>query len=573
MKRHWALGGVLLAALALGAWQNAVGLADPLQSGPRTSFTSGQYLANAVFAAQMRMDGHPSTLTPLMGWPDIADFRALMWPSQLLGLLIGPLPAVNVFFITTYALNALGGWLLARALRLEPPAAATVAGLAAVSPWSLETLTNGQLEQALVGNVALVWAVYVVAARERWTWTAAVPVVTLLVALATPHLGLAACVGLPVYALIDAAGRRSEGARPWVRHAVLLSLAAGAALLANAYHSPNFSGGVRVFFPKGTDGHPVGVEGLPDQATLGSLVWPPAGADPETGSLHPTWLGFLPPPLALFAAWKGRPTARGALGVAAVLLVLSLGAKGPAGLPLPYALLEWVSPAVQQSSSAYRMVGGATVALAVAVGALFRRPGWGLLVVALAWAETLGFATRPVQFLRQDFTRDPVYTRFREHEGAVLDLPMVSARCPTPAFHYALEATFRHRPTPVLTAAPAVYPTLPGAYRHLVEASQSLECGPRIEALVHDIGFTGVVLHTHDRQCPVQKSFERCLVLAFGEGERAEGVRVWDPLPPMSEAAKAFSRPFRPVGRTEGGALFGPPPPAPGKPPPEGGGK
>lgn len=570
MKRHGALGVVVLAALAVGAWQNTVGLAGPLQSGPRTAFTAGHYLANAVFAAQMRMDGHPSTQTPLMGWPDVADFRALMWPAQLLGVLIGPLPAVNVFFVATYALNALGGWLLARALRLEPPAAAAVAGLSAVSPWSLETLTNGQLEQALVGNVALVWAVYVMAARGRWTWTLAVPMVTLLAALATPHLGLAACAGLPVYALFDGVGRRAEGARLWMRHLGLLGLAAAAALLANAYHSSNFSGGVRVFFPKGTEGHPVGVEGLPDQATLESLFWPPSGADPETGSLHPTWLGFLLPPLALLAAGKGRPAARAALGVAVALLVLSLGATGPAGIPLPYALLELLSPAVRQSSSAYRMVGGVTVALAVAAGALVRRPAWGLLLVALTWAEALGFATRPVRFARQDFTRDPVYTPFREHEGAVLDLPMVSARCPTPAFHYALEATFRHRPTPVLTAAPAVYPTLPGAYRHMVEASQSPECGPRIEALVHDIGFTGVVLHTHDRSCPVQKSFERCLVQAFGEGERAEGMRYWDPLPPMSEAARAFSRPFRPVGGQRVGPLFGAPPPARAMPPPDG---
>lgn len=553
MRRLLPLGLVLLGALVLGAWQNEVGLRDPVTTGPRTGFTAGHYLADAVFAAQLRMDGYPSTVTPLAGWPDVADFRALVWPMLVLGALVGPLPAVNLFFAGCYALNVLAGWALARTLGLETPAATAVAGLVGFSPWALETLTNGQVEQALVATIALTWAAWAAAARGGPGRVVLLPIVVLGSAMATPHLALAACLALPVAAALDVLRPRGEHWGSWPRHGLLLGLSAGAALLAHAYHAANFAGGVRVFFPKGTDGRPTGLEGLPDQATLRSLLLPPTGYHHETNSMHPAWLGFVVLGVGVVAMARGRPLARAAGVVALVLVGFAFGPEGPGGLPLPFVLLERVSPSIGQSASPYRMVAGAVVALAIAAGSLVTRPWQALGLVGLAWVEALIFATRPFQFQPQAFERDPVYLPFREHEGAVLDLPLVGARCPEPAFHYATEAAFRQRPTPVLTSAPAIYPTLPGGYRLIVEAWQAEDCGPRLEAAIKDMGFTGVVLHTHFPSCPVQKTFERCLVQGLGEGERAPGMRWWDPLPPMSEAARAYSTPYH----RRGGSLDG----------------
>lgn len=554
LRRSLPLLVVTLGALALGAWQNQVGLAEPVVAGPRTPFTSGHYVANAIAAAQIRIDGYPSTSTPLVGWPHVADFRTVMWPAQLLGVFVGPLVSVNLFFAGTYALNALAGYALGRATRLPPAGAAVVAGLAAFNPWARETLTNGQLEQALLAAPALVWAsaAWAVGRADRASLLVP-PAVVLLAALAAPHLTLAACLGLGAWAALDVVRHRERAGR-W---AALLAGGAIAAFVAEGYHAPNFTGGVRVFFPKGSGAHPSSVAGLPDVATLQSLLWPPADHHRETGTLHPTWLGWTALAAAVAGTWRSRSPV--ALGVAATLAVLALGSHlqvGGVRVPLPFAAFGLLSEAVVQSASAYRMVGGAVVALALAAGALVRTPGAALALVVVAWAETAAFGTRPLRFERQDFYRDAEHRAFRAREGAVLDLPVVSQRCPTPAYHYLYEATFRHRPTPVLVYAPAVYPTLPALHRRLLDATGSADCALRLPALVHDLGFSAVVLHAHDRECPVPPRLVQCLNAAFGPGEAAAGMRWWDPLPPLPEEARRFQGP---PGPPAGGAPRGPP--------------
>lgn len=257
---------------------------------------------------------------------------------------------------------------------------------------------------------------------------------------------------------------------------------------------------------------------------MSGLLFPPAGADAETQTLHPLYLGaFLIVTMALGARRAPR-----ALWLAfGGLLVLAFGeAIGP--LPGPFRILSALSPAIMASQSPYRMLAGVVVAgAAVAAGSI--RRGWHLLLfLGIGMVESRMVATRPFLQVAAAHPVDPLPASLLAGAGPVLDLPLLGVKCPDTAYHYATEAGRRVRPTPVLPAAPAHYPTVPALARRVLEAWQARPCGPAMASTVARMGFTTVVLHHHDPACAVQPSFEQCLVDAFGTGETEGGVRVWD---------------------------------------------
>ena len=528
------IAAVVVTLTALGAYANAAALAHPATIGPRTAFTPGQYLAAAVADAQLSELGRWATTTDLLGWPERPEFRVVMWPTQVLAAAIGALPAVNAVFTLGPAFNAVAGWALGRVLGLRPWAAAALGGLVGWSPWVREVLANGQLEQVVVGCVALtwataLWAVRGTADRAAPAWAVALPAVfgvTWAVGMTAPHLCMAACLGLAAWALPDLRTRA-------VRWAAVLVTAGVAALVANAYHSPNFVSGYQVFSPKGSEAHPGGMGGLAESATLPSLLLPPTERLTDIGTVHPTFLGLLPL-LAAVVVWRSPATRRAALPATLALVALAAFSLGP-DLPIwrwhvpgPFMLLGIVSPSITQSGSAYRMVGGAVVALSVCAAMAVRGPRSAVALLLGAWLETELVASRPLSLLPMDFTPDPVYEPFRAHTGAILDLPLVGGGCPAGAYHYAFEATRRLRPTPILPSAPGIYATIADLHPRVQAATHGADCGERLAALVAEVGFTGVVLHSHDPTCRPTPTLERCLTEAFGEGERAPGLRWWE---------------------------------------------
>lgn len=576
---------VVVPLIALGLWADRVGLSRPDAIGPRTMFTPGQYLAAAIASAQVAELGHFSTATDLVGWPDVADFRAVMWPTQLLAVLTGPLTAVNLVFVFTPAFNAIAGWWLGRTLGLDRWGRVALAGMVGYSPWVRETWMNGQLEQAVVGTVALMWAAGVAAARRP-----SLPRILLAggvtwgVGMTSPHLCLAGCLGLGVWAAWDTlteVPRRTQ-IRGWLP---VLIVAAAGLLVAGRYHSPNFTAGVQVFFPKGSDGHPGGLAGLPEQATLASLLLPPTDRPTDIVVLHPTWLGWVTlAGVALAVARRallGTATRTTSLLPAGLVLVLfSLGADVPFGrvhVPGPFALLGLVSPTIAQSGSAYRMIGAAVIALAAVAAGIVRGPRSAATLVLLCWAETSLAATRPLPFLPMDFAPDPVAPGFNERDtaddvvraGAVLDLPLVGPGCPDATFHYVFEATRRLRPVPILPAAPGIYPTVPGLPGEVRIATQQADCGAALGTVIPGWGFTAVALHDHPACTPTAR-LVRCLEAAFGPGESVPGLRWWDPLPPPADgSAPGAHFPPRPSiqNSTRGPHLdVGPPPEPPAAP-------
>ncbi|MFN7142730.1 MAG: hypothetical protein ACK4YP_03070, partial [Myxococcota bacterium] len=233
-------------------------------------------------------------------------------------------------------------------------------------------------------------------------------------------------------------------------------------------------------------------------------------------------------------AAEGR---RLALMWAIFVAVLALGpATAVAGytVPLPWGFLGAVAPAIAKSMSAYRMVAGAVVALAIAASALPGRGlGWGLVTAGLVgagFAEGVAAATRPLPLPAQVVAADASRAALAAGEGPVLDLPLAGPECPGGVGHYLLEAAVNGRPVPLLLTNPragyaAAHPSLVG---DLARTWPRPDCATVLPGLLARMPFRTVVLHAHDRHCPVPRRVTDCLDAALGAGSAAEGVRWWD---------------------------------------------
>ncbi|MDP2306732.1 MAG: hypothetical protein Q8P18_11975 [Pseudomonadota bacterium] len=526
MRRPLLFPFLLLVAIVVGALLIAPVWEDPTARAPLTRFTDGHLLGISLWAHPIRHGVLPSLHTAVVAWPGGADLRPLLWPSTLLGALVGAPLALALTFALVPAFNLAGGWALGRVLGRGPAGCAVLGGLLAFHPWVLETLANGQVEQAVLGGAALQLGAALYASRSASWWALVLPgVVTALLGWAAPHVALAGCVVTGLWALGE--GVRGGSRLRWL--GVLGAIGIGA-LLVQAYHAPSFAPGVHVFAPKGSEGRPTGLADLPEVASLRGLLLPPEvrGIPPV---LHPNWLGFV---LLATAAWSaGRErAARGALVIAAVLVLLSLGPTitvAGAAIPLPWAALAALAPSVSQSMSAYRMVMGAVLALAVVASAGRRSVPAALVVIALALGEAALSGTRPLPLPAQPAPADASRATLAAGSGPVLDLPLAGPTCPHGSAHYLLEAAATGRPVPLqLTNPRAGYAAVPGLVGGAGRAWSRDDCPAELARLVEAWPFTTLVLHRHDRDCPVPPRMATCLAATLGAGTTAGAVTWWD---------------------------------------------
>ncbi len=518
---------LVLAALVVGALLVLPVWSAPTALAPLTRFTDGHLLGIALWAEPLRHGVLPSLHTPVVAWPTGADLRPLLWPSTLLGALVGVPLALSLTFAVVPAFNLVCGWVLGGVLGRAPAGRALLGGLLAFHPWVIETLANGQVEQSVLGGAALQLAAAHHATRTRSPgWVLLPGVVTALVGWAAPHVALAGCLVIGLWGLVDVV--REPGTR--LRWLLVLGAVAAGALAVQAYHAPSFSPGVHVFAPKGSEGRPTGLVDLPEATTLQRLLLPPIATTPPP-VFHPNWLGAV---LLLSAGWASARdrAARGGLVVAAVLVVFSLGSSigvGGAAIPLPWAALAALAPTVSQSMSAYRLVMGAVLAMAVVASAGPRRSGVAVLVIALALGESLAFSTRPLPLPAQPAPTDASRAALARGAGPVLDLPLAGPTCPLGTAHYLVVAAATGRPVPLqLTNPRAGYAAVPGLAADISRAWAREDCPARLAALVARWPFTTLVLHEHDPTCPIVDRMPRCLEAAFGAGTVAAGVRWWE---------------------------------------------
>lgn len=525
-------------ALTLGVWTAPTSLL------PATIFTDGNLFA-AVLGGDGVTNGELWRLwTHRTGGPSGAMFRPLFWPTLLLAAALGPVLALNLTWALVPTLNALGTYALARTRGAAPVGAAFAGALVAWNPWVRTTLGEGQIEQAALGLVALVWAAASWAVAGAGTRVAAIPLVVVAVGLAVPNLGLAALCGLGALAACDVA----RGS-PWRRWAVVLLLALPAALLVSAYHAPNFHEGIpNVFHPRRS-----GDDHLMSLATPWEFVAWPGGRDTfEFGVLHTVYLGLGATAAAGIAlrrrdAWPLAATA-GLLGV------LALGsATRIAGLqvPLPLGLLQRIAPEVAESGSAYRFAAGVVVALAVAAGIGLapagsvgtptgRRQALIAVWAAACWAETLLLPGRALPLAVQSAWHHPELAALSGGRGMVLDLPLheeadVVCKLPRPPQNHYLNALGIHdRPLPYAELGHRL-----GRFHYgrasidigaVREALISSYCADLLPGALRGAGVGAVVLHPRS-ECPVLPAQARCLEAALGAPTALGDTWAWDGLP------------------------------------------
>ncbi len=520
---RWPVGVVLVAALVLGVVTNLPSWADPVHLVPVTRFTEPQLLATSLARANLSLGAPFSGSTTVLGWPDVADVRPVVWPMLVFGWVVPAGIAFNSFFSLVPVFNAAGGALLGRALGLGSWGRAAIGGTLALHPWVRETLANGQLEQSWLGGIAMVWACALWAARGSNRALALLGPAMVGLTFTGPHLAIAAGLGVALLLVTDGPLVRAG----WRRRYAAIGLAGVGAALAGAWYAGNFTARTQVFWPKGSPGHAASLSNLPEAATFAGLLLPPGPPDADTQTLHPIYFGaFL-----LVGMLVGGRRSPWALWLAfAGLLLLAFGdTVGP--VPGPFQLLSALSPALAASQSPYRLLAGVIV-VAAALAARGITRGWHLgLFLGVGLLETTLVTTRPFVAPPMVIAVDPLPAALTEGAGAVLDLPLLGTKCPDQAYHYAIEAARRARPSPVLPAAPTYYPTVGGLARKVLQAWQARPCGPAMAEAVTKMGFSTVVLHRHDPTCPVQPSFEQCLVDAFGAGTEAPGLRFWDVRP------------------------------------------
>ncbi len=539
MRRALPLLLLVLLAIVVGA--AAVWPAPLHPSGlvPATPFTDGHRIALGFGAGTLG----PRIIDVAGG----ADYRPLLWPANLLAGLVGPTRALVAVFTLTPLFNAACGWILGRALRLGPWSAFVLGAAVAWNPWVHATLTNGQLEQAVIGGAALVWAA-AVGPRRVWVAAPLTAVVTCAVGTAAPHVALAACAGLPILGVgaVVAATRRPrpawrEDARGYpagagpvearasvpaelARWVFVVGAAAAGALLAARYHAASFDAVVRLFAPFGSvDGAPVGAQ--VKRAVLAVDLLRPPQVPPRlaNGVVHSGYLGWALAAAALGGLyWRRAPLFAG-------LACLAL-AFGSGGGRLPYALLEALSPTVAASGTPYRFLIGAVVGLAASAAAIPWGPRGALALVALLWADGWRGDPRPLPLATEAVVHDASTPALAAGEGPVLDLPVSGPRCKEGATHYLLEAIEHGRPVPiVLRPGYEAWPRpgqrpVDGDFAKRVDGGLA-GCDAAVIEAIRAAGFTAIVAHGH-HDCNLEPAEVACLRRVFGPGQ-AEGKVVW----------------------------------------------
>ncbi|MDP2311491.1 MAG: hypothetical protein Q8P41_01185 [Pseudomonadota bacterium] len=516
---------LLVASVAVGA---AAIWPVPLAAGalvPDTTFTEGHRIALG-FA-----DGTLGART--LDIAGGADFRPLLWPADLLAAAVGSVLALNLVFLLIPAFNAVCGWLLGAALGFGGWSRFVLGAALAFNPWVHTTLANGQLEQAVLGGAALIWAVALLAVRMPYVGVPLLTVTTLAVGTAAPHVALAACAALPVWGGVAIlAERRGQDRRATVllagRWVFVVGAAAVGAFAAARYHAPNFDTVVRLFAPFGSvDAAPVGAQ--VKRAVLLSDLYAAPALPPRlaNGVVHSGYLGV---PLVL-AALAGLRWQRAPLVAGLACLVLAFGAGTT--VPLPYAALEALSPTIAASGTPYRFLVGALVGLAASAAAVPWGPRGALALVALLWADAWTGDPRALPLAASAVTVDPSNAALATGTGPVLDLPVPGPRCKEGATHYLLEATAHGRPIPVVLrpsweAWPAAGTGVAADrdFARQVEAGLHA-CDPAVLAAIRAAGFTAVVAHGH-RNCNLDPVEAACLRGAFGPGTSQGKVTWWE---------------------------------------------
>jgi hypothetical protein len=517
----------------------------PLVDVVQTHFTDGHLIAAELSARAVWSGEILGLWTSEAGGPGGVMLRPLLWPVVLLAAVVGPVLALNLAWALVPALGAVGGILLGHALGAGRWGRALTGGLLAWTSWVRVTLSNGQIEQAVLGLIAVTWAAMIWAESGPRRRILLAPLLLLATGLAAPNCGLSAAIGMGLLAIARAASDRRRAGRL----GVLLLLAVAMTLVVHVYHAPNYAQVPNLFQPRVrgpglqewqspaviAGWYATATERL-DDATLTALLVPAGPSAFGTPVQHVPYLGGGVLLAALLGLLRSRRRV-GALSLAAAgLAVLSMGAAVEilgVRLRLPYELLVAVAPSAASSGSAYRFACGAIVALAAVAGVGLSEPTtWRgraaiAALIAAAWAETCLLPGKPLPFDVRPALIHPELVALGDGPGAILDLPPThSSSCITRTPHYLNGALAHTRPYLHNLNDGANYFANAALVPAIGEAIRSADCAERLPGLLEAAGVGALVMHL-EPPCAPSDAMLSCAEDAFGAPKVGGGVRWW----------------------------------------------
>ena len=501
---------------------------------PNTTFTDGHFIGTAVGVHEAESGNTFEFHTTQVGYPDGLVFRPLMWPSILMGLLYGPVAALNYTWTFMASFNAICGYLACRSLGVRVIGSLLGGVMVGWNHWVCTTLGNGQIEQSAIGAIALIWACGLLSEKKPLIASAGMFAIVVFSGISVPNCALTALLGLPILF----AGRLLFQKKIFFRWSLVMLAALLGALVVNQYQSINFDSTLPQFFKprSGTDAS------MASNATLESLISPADVAAESYKVIHSTFLGTMWIYAGLAALFIGgrKGWLVGTLAIWLILLALGPTIQLNGGnYYLPIAVIQQFAEILQHSSSYYRFVMGAIVALgigaAVMIHSISKYSSLAALLIALYWGnaaitETNQEAVHPLPYSAKKAFFNPILTELKGTEGAVLDLPLLKD-CDKNSFRY-LNAYWLHRRPILHSMMPPVLYGRANEFRiqQLKNALDSDRCesyyAAGIKGLLQKMDIGAVVIHQNG-QCRIQDKHIDCIRQALGTPTHQTQKIIW----------------------------------------------
>jgi len=516
----------------VGVWFNQAAMRSPETLLPITEFTEGHLAATVVGIVEWEKNSLFDLYVDDIGWPDGLVYRPMMWPSIALGVLVGPVLAINLLWSYALSCNAVCGFFLMRVLSMSRISALVAGSLCAWNPWVRTTLSNGQFEQSYIGVIALIWGCVFLSEKHWKSGVGATFIVVLFSGLAVPNCTLTALVALPFLGVWRVLSHP--------RRVVVWSLCAVATVAAgmcvNSYQSAGFNSDEPQFFaPRRADD-----SSMDNTASLETLFSAPTKQVANNQVIHVSYQGKIWTKGALLGVVIGGPPAWMGILSTISMVHLALGPKVDIeGVThyLPVAWLAHYAPILAESGSYYRFSMGGFVGFALCIAAGLHRIRQFSFVLSLllggyiirqAKQETDSMKGHPIPLQAKTAFLHPDVAALQSGTGAVLGLPLLkNMGCDKGSFGYIKEYWLHRRPLLHTMEPPIRYRSNEPKISRLMRVLDDPKCASKIEATIQRLRVSGVIVYL-DAQCPLSKAQRNCLEEGLGMPKKGSRVWIWD---------------------------------------------
>jgi hypothetical protein len=440
-----------------------MGLCWPLPLGLGTHWTPSAYATTHAWAAGHLFDSLLAGSNPheiyTLGYPWIREARFIGWAPAIaswpLRPLLGTLGAFQLITLLSLPFSAwIAGRLIQQSSGWSPWMAAPAGLIFGFCPYQLATLQTGEVPKLQLWVIPLFLLALLAVKGLKSKSTLLLAGSALIASFTSPYYGLA----LPL--LAGGAALVYGRAKKFKQALAVLGGSALGMLPALFYYGSHPRGGASFYRPAMA---PLSLDGLlpvphPVASVRDLVLGVPAHSSSPWDAVHESYVGLVLLTACAVFFWRSRHTQRPGrslgLGLAAFGVLLAMGprlafADHSTSIPLPASLLDLVNYPLGAGGMYYRMVPFAMLGLALTLAASLpqTRRGFGImwLVVGLQFGDAVR-STGPWPLPVEAVPSSDFFRSIRGQDGAVLLVPIVTARSPGGAQKAVLRQIVHHRP-------------------------------------------------------------------------------------------------------------------------------